>query len=238
MNSIKRVVFIAVCLWSFKSVAKEYKSLKSYQKETNKSTLQPQDWLKSDRKHNTLVWMNANRHNLLNNNPQEYQTLKQRKDFFDWMDAELNAKGHEVVWPRMAYFISNKLRLLESFPYQTLTSRKIKDYAMDGSNAVFFNSFVMLKELYESEEILKGVKADEWDKEILKKEQYDWIFDVYKTIDDKSLKHIERIAKGKSFYSIFVPKQIRFEGDISNADDRYSYAFHKLREYCKHLTNK
>lgn len=226
-------MFLWILFLPYTIVAKEWKCLKEFQKETNKATLPPQDWLKSDRKHKTAVWMNANQYNLINNRPQEYTTFKQRKDFFDWIDSELKAKGHEVVWPSMAYFICNKLRLLECFPYQMLTNKKMKLYAKQGSEVVFSNSFNALKELYLSPTILKAQDAKEWDKMILHDEQYIWIDAVYQTMDERSIKHIEQIAKGKSFYSMFVPKAIRFEGDISNAQDRYDFALHKLRYYCK-----
>ncbi|MEZ4792495.1 MAG: Insecticidal toxin complex protein [Gelidibacter sp.] len=232
---MKVLMFLGLLLLSSNGMAKEWNCLKAYQKETNRTTLRPQDWLKRDRLRNTLTWQNANAYNLTNNKPGEYQTIKQRKDFFEWLDSELKAKGHEVVWPSMASFISNKLRLLECFPYRMLTNRKMKEYAKAGSDAVFINSFGALNNLYQSEPILKGENAVQWDKDILHEEQYEWVEEVYQTMDARSIEHIERIAKGKSFYSMFVPKEIRFEGDISKAEDRYDYALHKLREYCLSL---
>ncbi len=230
---MKCLIFLGILILPFHVMAKEWNCLKTFQKDTNETTLPPQDWLKSDRTHNTEVWMNANLYNLTNNKPEEYRTIKQRKDFFAWLSSELKSKGHEVVWPTMAHFISNKLRLLECFPYEMLTNKKMKTYANAGSDAVFFNSFETLSELYHSETILKAEQAEQWDKDILHKEQHEWIEKVYQTMDEHSVKHIERIAKGKSVYSLFVPKDIRFVGDISKAEDRYVYALEKLRNYCK-----
>ena len=48
----------------------------------------------------------------------------------------------------------------------------------------------------------------------------------------KDLKRLERIAKGKWPYSIVVPKEIRFEGNLEVAPDRLNYALEKLRAYC------
>ncbi|MCB0444080.1 MAG: Insecticidal toxin complex protein [Gelidibacter sp.] len=225
------VFLIFFCTTSF--YAKEWKCLKTYQKATHKQELSPSDWLKSDRKQQTSVWKNANIYNLSHQKPEEYLTIKQRKDFYLWIVTELKAKGHDVVWPTMAYFISNKLRLLECFPYNLLTSKDMKAYALKGSEDVFVNSFKSLSLLYDSKTILKGEAAEKWDEHQLYTEQYVWIEAIYKMIDAKSLKHIERIAKGKSFYSIFVPKAIRFEGDISKPEERYNYAINKLKPYCK-----
>ena len=228
------IVFFLVG-FPFIGMAKEWKSLKAYQKETQLTDLQPQDWLRSDRTRNTAIWMSANLYNLTNNRPQDYVTIKQRKDFFKWLNIELKAKGHEVVWPSMAYYISNKLRLLECFPYEMLTKRQMKAYAKAGSEAVFVNAFETLNDLFHSEEVLKRKAAVDWDKAILQEEQFVWIEAIYQTIDEKSLQQIERIAKGKSVYGLFVPKAIRFEGDISIAEDRYNYALNKLRSYCMSL---
>ncbi len=68
---------------------------------------------------------------------------------------------------------------------------------------------------------------------IQKKEQYKWIDSIYKTMDAKNLKTLERIAKGNFLYSVFVPKAIRFKGDLSKAEMRYNYAIEVLKPYCE-----
>lgn len=232
---MKYFIIFYIMLLPFRLIAKEWKCLKSYQKETQHTELSPSDWLKSDRKNNTEVWRNANSYNLTYNKAEAYTTFDQRKDFFAWIDAELSNKGHEVVWPSMAYFINNKLRLLETFPYKLMTHRSMKAYANAGSDAVFINSFETLKRLYNSETILKDEMAVAWDKNILHEEQFVWIQSVYETMDDRSIARVEKIAKGKSIYGLFVPKVIRFEGGISCTEDRYNYALEKLRSYCLSL---
>ena len=52
-------------------------------------------------------------------------------------------------------------------------------------------------------------------------------------MNSKDLKILDRIAKGKFLYSLLVPKEIRFEGSLSNSETRYNYAINKLRPYCK-----
>ena len=68
---------------------------------------------------------------------------------------------------------------------------------------------------------------------MLYKEQYQWLQGIYQSIDLKSLKTIERMAKGKGIYSLMVVKALRFRGDISIAEARYDYAMQILLEYCK-----
>lgn len=227
------IIFFFILTFNDTLSAKEWKSLLVYKKETQQELLPPSDWLKRDRTRNTLVWQEANMFNLRNNLPQEYKSISQRRDFYKWFFNELKKKKHEVVWVKMAYFISKKLRLIEVFPYSIFSKKDIKTYAKQGSLAVFNNVFIELQILYNSRLVLKTEKALEWDKRILKKEQYEWIDSIYKTMDAKNLKTLERIAKGKFLYAIVVPRAIRFKGNLSKAEIRYDYAIEVLKPYCE-----
>ena len=224
---------ILIVLLSFSARAREWKSFKDFTSQTQSEQLTSSDWLISDRKLNTLVWQNANRFNLINNLPEEYTTIKQRRDFYLWYYTVISKKGHDVVWPKMAHFISNKLRLIKAFPYTIFTNKNVKSYAYDGSKIVFNSAFIDLKILFYSTEILIGDAALDWDDKMLKKEQYQWLETIYETIDKKAFKSIDRMAKGKGFYSFVVAKKIRFKGNISKPDHRYDYALLTLRVYCK-----
>lgn len=213
--------------------AKEWRNLKEFKQRTKKQNLSPSDWLKSDRRKNTLVWQNANKYNLNNNLPQEYARIIERKDFYKWLYKELNKQGHEVVWVKMAYYISKKLCKMQSFPFSVTFGKKILQYANSGSQNVFNHVFIELSVIYNSTKVLKNTAAIQWDKDILYNEQYLWISSIYKTIDTRSLKKLQRIAKGKFFYSLVVPKKIRFKGNLSSAEARYNYALKILREYCQ-----
>lgn len=215
------------------ALASEWSCLKVYQKETGKDVLSEKDWLKSDRRKNSQVWQQANSYNLENQLPSEYKTIKQRRDFYEWYYVTISKKGHEVVWPKMAHYISNKLRLTKIFPFNIFIKKDIKEYAFQGSEIVFNYAFEFLKTLYNSQEILKDKTALNWDERILYQEQINWIQSIYKDIDDDALKTIEKMAKGKGFYSLITPKAIRFEGDISDQNMRYQYALEELRTYCK-----
>ncbi len=213
--------------------AKEWKNLRVYQKETGQTSLPLSDWLKRDRRKHTIVWQNANAYNLKHNLPEAYQSIAQRRDFYKWFFKDLEAKGHEVVWVKMAHFISKKMNLMEVFPYCIFSRKPVKVYAREGSVTVFNNAFIELQKLYESSVLLKGEDALEWDKEILKKEQHNWIDSIYKTMNTKSLKTLKRIAGGTFLYGLLVPKGIRFKDDLSDARTRYIYAIEVLKPYCE-----
>ncbi|GAA3622000.1 Insecticidal toxin complex protein [Flavivirga jejuensis] len=230
---IRQIVFALLITLNSTLSAKEWKNLRVYQKETQKQSLEPSDWLKCDRSKNTLVWQEANTFNLKNNLSQEYKTISQRRDFYKWLFNELKRKEHEVIWVKMAYFISKKMHLIDVFPYSIFSKKDIKAYAKQGSEVVFNNVFTELQSLYNSQSILKTVQALKWDKTILRKEQYKWIDTIYKTMDVNNLKTLDRIARGRFLYSIFMPKSIRFKGDLSKAEERYNYAIEVLKPYCE-----
>ena len=229
---MKNFLLFAILCMSFCCNAKEWKSIKEYQKATNSITLEATDWLKSDRKKNTIVWQNANTYNLTNDLPVEYVNIQQRRDFYWWFYTEVSKKGHQVAWPSMSYYISKKLRLTNAFPFNVFLRKEIKGYSNKGSVSVFNECFSVLKKLFFSKSILIDNNALQWDKDILKLEQFQWISGIYKEMSQKDLKRLERIAKGKWPYSIVVPKEIRFEGNLEVAPDRLNYALEKLRAYC------
>ncbi|KAB1067088.1 Insecticidal toxin complex protein [Tamlana haliotis] len=213
--------------------AKEWSSLNAFEKTTGKTELNASDWLKSDRRKNNSVWHDANVYNLNNNRFLEYETIKQRRDFYLWFDAIMEERGCEVIWPKMASFISNKLRLIDAFPFCMFTKKSVKSYAYQGSETVFNQAFEWLQALYLNERVLKADSALTWDEFIIHKEQYLWLNPIYKDIDEAGLRTIERMAKGKGFYKVMVPKEVRFEEDISVTENRYEYALNVLRTYCE-----
>ena len=139
------IIILAFFVFNNSISAKEWRNLEAYQKITQKQNLSPSDWLKSDRLKNTQVWQQANQYNLNHNLPNQYTKIKQRKAFYKWLYLELDKKGHEVVWVKMAHYISTKLRKMESFPYAIFTSKKILKYANMGSKLVFNKCFCRVK---------------------------------------------------------------------------------------------
>lgn len=215
------------------SSAAEWKSLKQYQKITGRSTLLHKDWLKKDRLKNTTTWKQANSFNLKHNLFLEYQTIKQRRDFYKWYALSVEQKGHKVVWPRMAHFISSKLNLATSFPYKLVLKKDVLVSSEEGSRKVFNSAFKNMYNLSTIPNALSTAESLVWDKAILHKEQYQWIKPIYVKMSSKTLKRLERIAKGKSVYALVVPKRIRFKGSLLKPIDRYTYAMQTLRKHCK-----
>lgn len=229
------IVFLFFCYGNIQ--AKEWRSLKCYKKETQLETLSASDWLKKDRTKNTIVWQKANVYNLSNNLPQEYETIKQRRDFYLWYSAEIAKKGHYVTWPTMAYYINKKLNLTNTFPFSLFVSKNIKQYAINGSEDVFNNCFVNLYALFKNKKPLTKIETQNWDEHILYMEQYKWLESIYKNMPERTLNTIERMAKRKCLYALVVPKEIKFKGDISKAESRYNYALNTLKVYCKKKYN-
>lgn len=228
-------LLLLVCFICFSTLghAKEWKSLRAYEKETGQNQLNASDWLKTDRKHNTESWQKANTYNLINNRPFEYKTVKQRRDFYVWYNAIMESRGCPVVWPKMAHFISLKLQLIYTFPFCVFTTKKIKTFAFQGSETVFVKAFEALRNLYEDHSVLNKIAALKWDESMVYKEQYKWLVEIYENMDQSSLNTVERIAKGQGFYKLLVPKEIRFKSDISQSQNRYQYALDVLRVYCE-----
>ena len=230
---MKHFLFVTLFIYCTSLQAKEWRSLRYYQKTTKLHLLSASDWLKKDRKRNTNVWQNANRYNLKNNLPEDYTTIKQRRDFYAWYYFEITNAGHQVVWPSMAHFITSKLRLLCAFPLSIFTSKDVKEYALKGSEDVFNQSFIRLNNLLQNPKILTDTKAKKWDEIVVHLEQFVWLEAIYKYMPDSSLKTIESMAKGKFLYSIAVPKDVKFVGSIKSAMDRYEYAINILKPYCE-----
>ncbi|TYA56012.1 Insecticidal toxin complex protein [Formosa maritima] len=227
MKSFFYLFFLSLTTISY---SKEYKNLKEYHEISGKILLEPSDWLSKDRKNNTLVWQQANEYNLKHNLPAEYLTIKERTDFYLWLYTTLNER--DVVWPKMAHFISNKLENINSFPFNMFTRKEVKLYATKGSKTVFNKAFSIIKKLYFSESILNKEDALTWDESIIYKEQYNWLEEIYNGIDAKTLKTIDKMAQGKGIYTFIVPKEVAFSGDLSDKENRYNYAINTLRTYC------
>jgi hypothetical protein len=236
MVNQKSLCIVVFLFWiPFITFSEEYKNLRDYEKLTHKKILSASDWLTYDRKHKTIVWQHANHYNLINKKPNEYKTLKQRRDFYAWLYEVLKKKGNEVVWPKMASFISNKLQLIQQFPQCLFIRKNVKYYAKIGSEKVFVNAFDDMYYLYNLSIGIKNNEAKEWDNTMLYKEQFNYLQSIYDKMNTKSLGQIERIAKGKFLYAFFIPKEIRFKGHINNPQDRFNFAVNQLKQYCENL---
>lgn len=232
-----RIFFLFLFVSNLSLYAKEWGSIRIFHKVTHKENLSSSDWLKSDRIHNTSIWQQANAFNLENNLSQEYKSIVERRDFYEWLYIESEKIGHEVLWFKMVHFISNKLHKAENFPLNIFVDKKIMQYANSCSEIIFNNAFNEVKSLFKLELPLTEKQALEWDKDMFYKEQYVWVDGVINTIDAKSVQKIERVLQGEFLYSLLVPKEIRFDGNLTNREERYNYALNKLRLYCQKVYN-
>ncbi|MGY0392904.1 Insecticidal toxin complex protein [Bizionia sp. KMM 8389] len=230
---MSKLWLIFLCMLPFLGQGAEWRSLKSYQKETGRLELSAADWLRCDRTQQTNTWILANQYNLENQNPTAYRTIAERRDFYAWYALEITEKGHPVVWPKMAHYISIKLRLTQAFPFTIFIKKHIQAYAYQGSEMVFNQVFPKLKNLYVRQNPLTEEEALLWDKTVLYSEQYEWLEGIYETMSEENLKTIGKMAKGKGVYGLIVPKSIEFKGAISDKNIRYQYALTTLREFCK-----
>ncbi|WP_299781994.1 Insecticidal toxin complex protein [uncultured Formosa sp.] len=229
-----KLFFFLVLFLSLNVVfAKEWKNLTVYKKETKLETLPRGDWFTKDRKQNSIVWQQANRFNLLYMYPNQYTSVEQRLGFYIWLQHELDKKGNEIYWVKMASFVSEKLNVINIFPYKYVVKKTTIQNTNYGSEVVFNNSFYYLKDLFLAAKPLKNTTAEIWDLKMLYREQYEWVETVYQNIDTESLNQISQIAKGKGVYRFFVPKGLTFIGNLKNPDDRYYYAVNVLLPYCK-----
>ncbi|MDO6854362.1 Insecticidal toxin complex protein [Cellulophaga lytica] len=230
---MRYLVTLILFFFCVDSSAAEWKNFKAYQQKTGRNTLLPKDWLKKDRLKNTVTWQQANSFNLKNNSFLEYQTIKQRRDFYKWYALSIEKKGHKVVWPRMAHFISAKLNLATHYPYKMFLKNDVIDAAKIGSEKVFNSAFLSMYNLYSNTTVLNEKESLAWDKAILYKEQHIWVKEVYDTLNEKTLKRLAHIAKGKFVYAVVVPKKLRFKGCLASAQERYTYAMQTLRKHCE-----
>ena len=215
-------------------LSQEWKNLKSYQKETGNSTLQQGCWLKKDRITQDEVWYNANIFNLsAENGNVKYKTISQIRDFYAWFDLERNKKGHDIKWIGIAVTVSNELSKMDCgwIRFFIVRNKEIVNFAHEGSTKVFEFGFSKLKEVYFSNEIIKGEAAIAWDSDYGKKEQCEVLEPLYHKLSPKALKRLDKIAKGKGIFALAVPNELRYVGSIEDCQLRFEYGINTVSSY-------
>jgi hypothetical protein len=234
----KQVVFIL--LFYFLSndfcYAQEWKNLSTYKKEAGFSVLEEGNWLRKDRKRNTAVWKSANIFNLLNEQASsKYTNIHQIRDFYIWFDEVRKEQNHEVNWVGIAAIAAGNLAKLDnSFVKIFVTNDKeIQTFAEQGSRKVFDFAIPELKKIYFLEQLLTGEEARNWDYKYGRIEQCDILSGIYNKLSDKAIKKLQKMAEGKGIYSLVIPKELKFKGDLKNCEARYNYSINTLLEYYK-----
>jgi hypothetical protein len=209
----------------------EWKSLKSYQKETGNSFLWDGCWLKKDRKRQTVRWKQANKYNLnIENGNKKYKSISQIRDFYIWFDEERIKQGHEIKWIRIAATAAGQLSKLDRYFIRVFIVRKkeVVKFANEGSEKVFAFAFPQLKRVYFSNEIIIGKDAENWDKKYGVREQCVILEPLCKKLSKKAIKKLERMAKGKGLFNLGVPKELKYEGKIDDCQARFEHGIMKL----------
>ena len=174
----------------------------------------------------------------IDNGNQKYKTIKQIRDFYRWFDIEREKLEHEIKIIGIAAIVAGQLSNLDNYFIRTfiIRNKEVVWFGNEGSKQVLKYAFPLLKEVYFSNEILKGRKAENWDRKYIKTEQCQIVESVYKQLSSKAMHKLERLAKGKGIYSVKVTNKLKFEGDIRDCKTRYEHVFSKLNAY--YLDNK
>ncbi len=211
-------------------ISQEWKNFKSYQKETNQSSLAEGCWLKNNRKQHDAVWNKANLFNLsVENGDLKYQNISQIRDFYIWFDLEIKKQGHNIKWIKTAGIVADQLSKLDCgfIRIFVVRNKEIVTFANEGSKKVFAFAFPQLKHVYFSETILKGGAAKDWDRNYGIKEQCIILEPLYEKLSKKALWKLDRMAKGKGFFVFGVSKEWRFTGSIEDCKARFEHGMSK-----------
>ena len=214
--------------------SQEWKNLKDYKNTTGQNVLQNGCWLKRDRNRNTETWKQANKYNLsIDNGNLKYKTIRQIRDFYIWFDEERKKLGHEIIAVGVAAVVAGQFSNFDNYFIRTFIVRdkEVIWFGNEGSKKVLEFAFPLLKEVYFSNNILKGQEAKSWDIKNGKIEQCQIIEAVYNQLSPKEIRKLERMAKGKGIYNLGVKNELKFEGDIRDCKSRYEHAFSKLYTY-------
>ncbi len=220
-------------------LSQEWTSIKLYKKETGNENLLEGNWLKKDRKRNTDIWKRANIYNLnLENGNENYKTINEIRDFYDWFDSEIIKKGNEIKWIGVALIVAGQLSKLDNDFLRVIfvRNKEAVRFANEGSKKVFEFAFPQMDEIYFSNIPLKGDMALEWDKNFGMKEQCVILEPLYNNLSEKALRKLDRMARGKGIYNLGVNKKLKFDGDINDCMSRYEHGLNKILPYYKKKT--
>lgn len=227
---MKKIIILIIIVAPLITFSQEWKSLKKYRKATEKDKLEEGNWLKKDRKRNTLKWLNSNKFHLKKENGYTaYKTISQRRDFYKWFDSWRIKKGHEIKWVGIASIIASQFSKFDSkFVAFLIRNKEVIKFANEGNKASFKDVFPRLHKIYLLDTLIVGTSAVNWDSKYLYREQCIVVDPIFNKLNRKTLKKIGRIANRKGFYKMAIPKKIKFDGDISNCKDRYEHGMNRL----------
>jgi len=221
--------------------SQEWKNLKAYRKETGKKDLLAGQWLEKDRKMNTDIWKNANKHNLtLEKGNQNYKTISQIRDFYLWFESERLKQGHEIKWIGVAQVVAGQLSLMDRnfIRVVIIRNKDVVNFANEASIKVFEYAFPQLRNVLSSEKLIVSHEAQKWDDDYGTKEQCEILEPIYQKLSPKTLNQLDRMVKGKGIYRFGVRKRMRYEGSIEDCKVRFAHAANKISPYIERKTNR
>lgn len=225
------VLFFFIFEWT---LAQEYKNLKTFQEKTSLKELPEGAWLKKDRKQQTIVWENANVYNLLQEKGEtKYHSIRQIRDFYLWFDNERIAKGHQIKAAGIAGIVAGQLSILENWwiLHFVIRNKEVHRFGNEGSKLVLAYAFPLLKEVYLSSTALEGETSKNWDILYATNEQCVALEPLYQSLSPRTIKTLDRMAKGKGIYCLGVPNRLRFEGEVMDCQSRANHAMTKVFLY-------
>lgn len=228
---LRKIALFLLVVNTHIATAQEYKSLKQYRKETGNAALAAGCWLTKDREQNTATWQKANTYNLsLPNGHQKYKTISQVRDFYLWFDEERKKQGHEIKWFGVTAIVENQFSKLDSWLVRTfiVPNKEVQNFAHEGSMKVFEYSFPQMANVLVSRELIQGKTAEQWDLEHGTDEQCTVLEPLYGKLSAQGFKKLERIAKRKGLYGLFIPKELEYEGNLADCHVRVEYGLKKL----------
>ncbi len=232
--------------WKDPTGAIEYESAEAFAKANKGKTWDKDrgkgDWLKSDRENNTDIWSNANKFNLQQEGGNlQYCTITERTAFYGWFQKQTDAKGFETKWAGAAYVIAQQMSLMEDPLIASMTDKAVIKFANDGNKAIFDDVFDNLKDLYNGG-VLKGEAASNWDAATLTHEQRDVVQPIYARQTAETIKTLQSLAQGIGYKATLgymfdrrfpIGGPLKFEGNISNWQDRYNHGMNKAVPFYK-----
>lgn len=232
-SKIKLLLPIAFFFFNF-TYSQEWKNLKHYKKDKGNSKLCDGCWLVKDRKKNTETWRLSNKYNLkIKNGNEKYVSIAQKRDFYIWFDKELKRIKHEIKWIGIASVAAAQLSKVDIkfIRYFIVRNKEVVQFLELGSNKVFNFAFPHLREVYFSTNIIKGLEAKNWDLKYGLEEQCQILEPLYNNLSLKAVNKLEKMAKGRGVFSLEVPKDLKFEGDLLDCELRYEHGINKLFPY-------
>ena len=222
----------------------EYESAEAFAKANKNKTWDKDrgkgDWLRGDRELNSTTWQKANAFNLQQaDGYKQYTSIKQRAGFYGWYAVQEDLRGGETKWAGAAYIVAKQMTLMDIFYmsgdlprlYGAKDAKNLNGFANAGNKAIFDDVFDNLRDNLNGAP-KKGTAANDWDKATLRHEQFEVVQPIYEAwvkYNPKLNNYLQDFASYKGLARFMqLPPQLKFEGNIMNAQDRYNHGMNKV----------